>query len=480
MPQCIHCIGVKQADFTACTYDIMNTINEAKAWALAPMYSLYRCEARRLPIIKWILSKEESRYSMIVKNGRIIDPASKIDEIADILIENDIIKRIDKNIKVDGERVINAEGRIIAPGLIDIHVHFREPGFEYKEDIISGSKAAARGGFTTVVCMANTAPAVDNIETLKYINNIIKHSSINVLQAAAVTKGLKGTEIVNMEELKNNGAAGFSDDGFPIMDTNILLNAMLEAKRLNLPISLHEEDPRLIYSPGINEGIISKKLNIKGAPQLAEDVMVARDCMIALKTGAKVNFQHISSGLSVDIIRWAKLMGANITAEATPHHFSMTEDDILEFRTNAKMNPPLRTENDRMKIIAGLKDDTIDIIATDHAPHSKEEKDRELSKAPSGIVGLETALSVGITYLVKNNHLTISQLLEKMTVNPARLYNLESGIKEGNKCDLVIFDIDESWNADFISKSRNSPFLGRKLWGKVKYTICNGRIVYKD
>lgn len=417
---------------------------------------------------------------MLIKNGRIIDPLSKTDEIADILIEGNIIKRIGKNINIDYEKTINAEGMIVAPGLIDVHVHFREPEAEYKEDIMSGSKAAARGGFTTVVCMANTEPVVDNAETLKYINDIKRYSPINVLQAAAVTKGLRGIEIVNMEELKNYGAAGFSDDGLPLMDTSIVLKAMMEAKRLNLPISFHEEDPRLIDSPGINEGRISKVFGIKGASHLAEDVMVARDCVIALKTGAKVNFQHISSGLSVDIIRQTKVMGANITAEASPHHFSMTEEAILEFGTNAKMNPPLRTEYDRMKIIEGLIDGTIDIIASDHAPHIKEEKNREFSKAPSGIIGLETALSLGITNLVKNNHLTIMELLKKMTLNPAKLYNLQSGIKEGNKGDLVIFDIDESWIVDTISKSSNTPFLGRELCGKVKYNICNGKIAYTD
>lgn len=417
---------------------------------------------------------------MIIKNGRIIDPGSKRDEIADILIEDGIIREIGKNIDKENEATIDAKGKIIAPGLIDVHVHFREPGFTYKEDIISGSNAAARGGFTTVVCMANTNPAVDNIETLKYINDLIKQSPINILQTATITKGLKGTEIVNMEELKKHGAAGFTDDGLPIMDSNIVLNAMLEAKKLNMPISFHEEDPRLINNSGINEGKISKQLNISGASHLAEDVMVARDCMIAITTGAKVNFQHISSGLSVDIIRWAKSMGADIAAEASPHHFSMTEDDILNFNTNAKMNPPLRTEKDRVKIIEGLKDGTIDIIATDHAPHSKEEKDREFSKAPSGIIGLETALSVGITYLIRNQHLTIMQLLEKMTVNPAKLYNIESGIAEGKKCDLLIFDIDEKWIVnEFYSKSSNSPFVGKELYGKVKYTICNGKVVYQ-
>lgn len=418
---------------------------------------------------------------MLIKNGRVIDAGSKTDVIADILVEGDIIKKIDKNINKENETIIDAGGKIIAPGLIDIHVHFREPGFTYKEDIISGSSAAARGGFTTVVCMANTYPAVDNIEVLQQINDLIKNSPIKILQTAAVTKGLKGEELVNMEELMKYGAAGFTDDGFPIMDTAIVLNAMMEAKRLNVPISLHEEDPRLISNPGINEGRISEKLCIKGAPHIAEDVMVARDCLIALHSGAKVNFQHISSGLSVDIIRCAKRMGANITAEASPHHFSMTEEDVLIYNTNAKMNPPLRTETDRLKIIEGLKDGTIDIIATDYAPHSREEKSRELTKAPSGIIGLETALSVGITYLVKKRHLTIMQLLEKMTASPAKLYNLKQGITEGNKCDLIIFDADEKWMVDeFYSKSSNSPLFGKELFGKVKYTICNGRVVYKD
>lgn len=418
---------------------------------------------------------------MLIKNGRIIDPGTKRDEIADILIKEGIIIKISKNINKDDEMIIDAEGKIIAPGLVDVHVHFREPGFTYKEDIISGSKAAVRGGFTTVVCMANTSPAVDNIETLTHIKCLKKHSPINILQTATVTKDLKGTEIVNMEELKKNGAAGFTDDGLSILDPSIVLNAMLEAKKLNVPISFHEEDPRLINTPGINEGRIAEKLCIKGASHLAEDVMVSRDCIIALNTGAKVNFQHISSGLSVDIIKWAKSMGANITAEVSPHHFSMTEDDILYYNTNAKMNPPLRTEKDRLKLIEGLKDGSIDIIATDHAPHTEEEKNRELIKAPSGIIGLETALSIGVTYLVKNNYLTIMQLLEKMTINPANLYNLQSGIIEGNKCDMVIFDINEKWTVDkFCSKSNNSPFVDRELYGKVKYTICNGKVVYED
>lgn len=420
---------------------------------------------------------------LLIKNGRIIDPYSGMDEVADILAEDDKIVKIAENISVDEECIIvDASGMVVAPGLIDVHVHFRDPGFTYKEDIHTGSMAAARGGFTTVVCMANTNPVVDNPETLEYILNLSKKSPINVLQAASITKGMKGTDIVDMEGLKNKGAVGFTDDGYPIMNAAIVLKAMEEARRLNVPVSFHEEDPSLIKSAGVNEGIISEKLGLGGASHLAEDTMVARDCAMATCTGAKVNIQHLSSGNAVEIIRFAKQMGAKVTAEASPHHFSMTEEDVLCHGTNAKMNPPLRTEADRLKIIEGLKDDTIEIIATDHAPHSSEEKGREFSKAPSGITGLETALSVGITYLVKAGHISISKLLEKMTVNPAKLYDLESGIlKEGYPADMVIFNPDECWTVgDFCSKSSNSPYYGRNLQGKVKITVCRGKVVYKD
>lgn len=420
---------------------------------------------------------------MLIKNGRVIDPESNRDEIADILIEGELIKRIDKDIDTEGiDEIIDAKGKIVSPGLIDVHVHFRDPGLTYKEDIQTGSKAAARGGFTTVVCMANTKPAVDSKEIIEYIMNEAKKSPINVLQTAAVTMGLKGTELVDMELLQNYGAVGFTDDGFPIMNSGIVIKAMELAKKLNVPISFHEEDPSLVYNSGINEGKISKELNLQGASRSAEDVMVARDCILALQTKARVNIQHVSSGLSVDIIRYSKSMGADIFAEASPHHFTLTEEDVLKYKTNAKMNPPLRTEEDRIKIIEGLKDGIIDIIATDHAPHSKEEKEREFLNAPSGIIGLETALALGMTYLVNKNHLTINELLEKMTINPARLYNLNSGrIKEEINADLLIFDPEEKWIVEnFYSKSSNSPFIGWELTGKVKYTICGGKIVYND
>lgn len=420
---------------------------------------------------------------ILIKNGRVIDPESGRDEITDILIDDGKIAQIEKNIDVSGEKtVIDAGGCVVSPGLIDVHVHFRDPGFEYKEDIHSGSMAAAKGGFTTVVCMANTKPAVDNEDILKYILKKAEDSPINVLQTAAVTVGLQGKDIVNMAELKRAGAAGFTDDGIPLINAGTVLNAMETAKALNVPISFHEEDPSLIGNPGINNGVVASGLKIKGASSAAEESMIARDCILALESGARVNFQHVSSAMAVDLIRYAKIKGADVFAESSPHHFTLIEDDVLKYGTNAKMNPPLRTEADRAGIIEGLKDGTINIIATDHAPHSSEEKAREFTKAPSGIIGLETALALGITELVEKGYLTLSELLEKMTINPARLYDLDSGrIKEGAPADLLIFNAGEKYIVDkFISKSSNSPFIGWELKGKVKYTICGGRIVYND
>lgn len=420
---------------------------------------------------------------ILIKNGRVIDPKTKRDEVLDIVIKEDKVYKIGKfPITSEYTSVVDASGYIVAPGLIDVHVHFRDPGFTHKEDIESGSLSAARGGFTTVICMANTNPIVDNEQTLKYIMNKSKKSPINVLQVASISKGFKGEELVDMEKLKSLGAVGFSDDGLPIMNSDTILKAMNKAKEINVPLSFHEEDPSLISNPGINEGEISRKLKISGASNVAEDVMVARDCMLAIKTGAKVNIQHISSGVSVEVVRMAKKLGANVFAEATPHHFTLTEDDVLKHGTNAKMNPPLRTQDDKYKIIEGLQDDTIEIIATDHAPHTNEEKDVEFKKAPSGIIGLETALSLGVTNLVRKGHLSIMKLIEKMTINPAKLYNLESGcIEEGGLADLVIFAPNEKYIVkDYVSKASNSPFTGSSLYGKVKYTICRGKVVFED
>lgn len=412
-----------------------------------------------------------------------MDPKNGMDEVQDILIEGNTIKGIgtyERNGEYD--RIIEAKGMIVAPGLMDVHVHFRDPGFTYKEDIASGARAAAKGGYTTVVCMANTKPSVDHPETVNYILEEGKKTGIHVLTCAAVSKGLKGEELTDMEALKACGAAGFTDDGIPLMDEKMVKKAMEEAKRLNVPLSFHEEDPAFIENNGINRGVVSEKLGIGGSPALAEDVLVARDCMLALHTGAKVNIQHMSSRNAVKMIRLAKELGANVAAEVTPHHFSLTEEAVLKHGTLAKMNPPLRTEADRQAILEGIKDGTIDIIATDHAPHSKEEKERPITQAPSGIIGLETALALGVTNLVRKGYVTMMQLMEKMSLNPARLYGMDRvTMEEGAEADLVIFDENEKWKVEgFVSKSTNSPFLGEELYGKVKYTICSGKVVYED
>lgn len=418
---------------------------------------------------------------ILVKNGRVIDPKTGFDQTADVVIDQDQIVFIGRAKEAEYERVIDASDCIVAPGLIDVHVHFRDPGLTYKEDIVTGSAAAKAGGFTTVVCMANTLPTVDCVEVLTDVLERAKVLPIRMLQASAVSKGLKGEELVDFEAMKRAGAVGFTDDGIPLMDGKMLKKAMEMAKKCDVPISLHEEDPAFIDAAGVNQGEVSKELGYGGASHLAEDVMVARDLMIAMETGASVDIQHISSGLSVDLVRFAKQHGARVVAEASPHHFSLTEEAVLEHGTLARMNPPLRTKWDKEKIIEGLKDDTITIIATDHAPHSKEEKEKSLAQAPSGIIGLETALALGVTNLVQKGHLSMMKLLEKMTINPANLYHLEQGsIEVGKPADIVIFNEKESFVVDqFYSKASNSPFIGAKLNGKVKYTICRGKVIFE-
>ena len=423
-----------------------------------------------------------------IKNAHVIDPATQTEQDMDICIEDGVIVGMGTGLSPQGaaaskeDVVIDASGLIAAPGLVDVHVHFRDPGLTYKEDIQTGARAAAKGGFTTVVCMANTKPPVDNTDTLEYVKKEGEKTGIHVLHAAAVSKGLKGRELTDMKELASHGAAGFTDDGIPLMDSGLVKQAMEQAASLNLPLSFHEEDPALIKNNGINHGKVSERLGIYGSPAEAEDSLVARDCMLALHTRAAVNIQHISSAASVGMVRFAKDSGADVYAEVTPHHFTLTEEAVLIHGSLAKMNPPLRTEADRLAVIEGLKDGSIDIIATDHAPHSAEEKDRPLLEAPSGIIGLETALGLGVTALVRTGHLTMMQLLEKMSINPAKIYRLDCGVlKTGGMADLVIFDPNEEWTAgEYVSKSSNSPFTGKKLFGKVKYTICRGKIVYQD
>lgn len=419
---------------------------------------------------------------MLIKNGFLINPRTNTAKLADIRIKDGIICEIGQLTAKEKEEILDITGLTIAPGLIDTHIHFRDPGFTYKEDLHTGSLAAAKGGFTSVICMANTKPVVDNVDTLTDILKRAKAENIHIYQATAITKGLQGAEMTDFEALAKAGACGFTDDGIPIMDASLCYQAMKKAAELDMPVSLHEEDPDFILENGINQGEASKYLGIGGSPALAEDVMVSRDCMLALHSGAKTVIQHISSGNSVALVRNAKALGANIHAEATPHHFTLTEEAVMVHGSLAKMNPPLRTEADRLAIIKGLKDGTIDLIATDHAPHSKEEKAKEpMWTAPSGIIGLETSLGLGITSLVRPGFLTLMQLLEKMTCNPAELYKLPGGSIEKNApADFVIFNPEEEWTAhEFVSKSSNSPFKGAKLFGKIHYTICNGKIIYR-
>ena len=419
---------------------------------------------------------------MIIKNGLVIDPASGLSEKMDLLIEDGIIKEMASLITKEGEEVLDAAGLVVAPGLIDTHVHFRDPGFTYKETIHTGALASAKGGFTSVICMANTSPTVDSVPVLKDNLSRASKEKIRIFQAAAISRSLKGRDEVDMLALKEAGACGFTDDGIPLLNAEFCYQAMKNAAKLNVPISLHEEDPAFIRNNGINHGKVSDALGIYGSPSIAEEALVARDCLLALRSGADVVIQHISSGISVDLVRTYKKMGAKLHAEATPHHFTLDETAVLEYGTLAKMNPPLRSAADREALIEAIKDGTIDMIATDHAPHSAEEKAKPLTEAPSGIIGLETSLPLAVTRLVKAGHIDYLTLFEKMCLNPAKLYRMkEAGrIREGGAADLVLFDDQTPYTVEkFHSKASNSPFVGAKLYGKVHYTICSGETVYR-
>ena len=418
----------------------------------------------------------------VIKNVRILDPASATDITGDIGIENGKIAAIGTVETKAEDQVLDGKGLVAAPGLVDTHVHFRDPGLTYKEDICSGAHAAAAGGFTSVVCMANTKPVADNVDTVSYIVDKGKKTNIHIYATAAVTKAFDGKNLTDFRDLLKAGAVGFTDDGIPIKDAETVKAAMELAAELDVPISLHEEDPDLIERPGVNQGKVSEKLNYGGAPARSEYEMVRRDCELTLQTRAKTVIQHISSAESVEAVRQCWRRGGRIYGEVTPQHFSATEDLVLEKGALARVNPPLRTEADRQAIIEGLKDGTLNIIATDHAPHSREEKAKDIKDAPSGMIGLETSLALGITNLVKTGELELIDLLEKMTINPAMLYHLNAGrITEGGPADLVLFDPDKKWTVEdhFYSKANNSPFIGMELTGKVQYTICDGKIVYQ-
>ena len=422
---------------------------------------------------------------LLIKNARLVDPASGTDGQRDILIRDDRILRIADEISTEGTEnlaVLDASGLTAIPGLVDAHVHFRDPGFTYKEDIETGSASAAAGGVTTVVLMGNTKPCVDTVETLRYVLDKGKDMPIRVESCANVTVGMKGQKLTDMPALLAAGAVGFTDDGIPLVDEAIALESMKAAAALGVPISFHEENPAFIANNGINRGKASEFFGIGGSPRQAEIDLIARDVKLAEETGACVVIQHISTKEGVELVREARKRGADVHAEATPHHFTLTEDAAIKCGTLAKMNPPLREEADRLAIIEGLKDNTIDLIATDHAPHSAEEKAKPVTDAPSGIIGLETALALGISSLVDAKELSLSELVTRMSLAPAKLYGLDAGyIGEEGPADLVLFAPEEEWTADrFVSRSQNSPFLGETMKGKIHYTICRGRVVYSD
>ncbi len=431
-----------------------------------------------------------------IKNGRVITPVKGTKDILDAQMDvyiaepgepkaGRIVGLNPTEIPTDSiTREIDATGLLVFPGLVDVHVHFRDPGFTYKEDIETGAKAAAKGGVTTVVLMANTKPAVDNEETLDYVLQKGRTTDIHVETCVNVTKGMKGQELVDVEKLLAKGAVGITDDGVPILDAALARKAMELSAKYDTPVSFHEEDPSYIENNGINHGKASEHFGIGGSDRQAEISMVKRDLEIALETGAIMDVQHISSKEAVELVRQAKKCpgGENIHAEATPHHFTLTEDAAILYGTMAKMNPPLREEADRQAIIRGIADGTIDLIATDHAPHSREEKEKPLTQAPSGILGLETALALANEVLVQGGYISYGKLTEVMAYNPAKLYHLDAGyIGEGGPADLVLFAPERKWKVErFASKSSNSPFLGRTMTGQVQMTICNGKIIYES
>ena len=417
-----------------------------------------------------------------IQNAQVCDPVNKLSGRYDVTIENGEITNLNEATGKIDEGAIDASDYILTLGLCDVHVHFRDPGQTHKEDIETGAKCAIKGGFTDVVMMANTNPTIDNLETLEYVLNKSKITPLNIHTCASVTKGLKGKELTDMDALYSKGAIGFTDVGIPLMDADLLKEAMIKAKELDVPISLHEEDKSLIKENGLNHGAASDYYGIYGSPREAEAKLIKRDIEIAIETGAKLNIQHISSKEGVELVRKARKRCENVFAEATPHHICLTEEAVIENGANAKMNPPLRTKKDRAAIIEGIKDGSISIIATDHAPHAKEEKDVDILKAPSGIIGLETSFSLCYEALVESKAVTLEKLIEVMAVNPRKLYNLPcDGIKVGAKANLMLFAPWKKYVYDKSeSKSVNSPFFGRTLKGKVKATIVEGKVVYED
>ncbi len=417
---------------------------------------------------------------LLIKNARVIDPSRNYDEKTDILIENGKLAAFGEFDVAD--RIIDAQGLIAAPGLVDMHVHLRDPGQTHKEDILSGCKAAAAGGVTSLLCMPNTNPTTDSADTVRYILEKAENASAKVYVAASITKGLLSKEATDLDELKQAGATALSDDGRPVENTAMLINAMKKAPTLGLTITAHCESLPIANGGIINEGEVSRELGVKGIPDSAEDCGTMREISFADAFDAPIHICHVSTKNSVNLIRDAKKRGIKVTAETAPHYFSFTEKELLKRDADYRMNPPLRREEDRQAVIEGLKDGTLDAIATDHAPHAPEEK-QDFLKAPNGSIGMETSLSAGITNLVKTGELTINELINKMSSAPAEILGINAGtLNIGAPADIVLFDMDESYTVDvnkLHGKSKNSPFKGKELCGKVKYTILDGEVVFE-
>ena len=423
--------------------------------------------------------------TILIKNGRLINPSENLDKVMDIFVEDGIIKEKAESIEKQADTVIDAAGCYVMPGLIDLHVHFRDPGLTYKEDIETGSKAAAKGGFTTVCCMPNTKPVVDNVETVKYIIEKGEKTGLtNVLPVGAVTKNMAGVEITDVEELKKAGICAISEDGKSVMNSGVYRKAMKNAAKANVPVLAHCEDINLVEGGVINLGDKSSELGVKGISNAVEDVIAMRDIMLAKETGATLHLCHCSTKDSVEMVKRAKEEGIKVTAEVCPHHFSMCSDDITSNDGNFKMNPPLRAREDMEALIKGLQDDIMDVISTDHAPHSAEEKAKDLEHAPFGIVGLETSVALTVTNLVKKGYLTPMQMAAKMSYNPAKVLGIPKGtLDEGKIADITIINPDKEYAIDvntFESKGKNTPFDGYKVSGEVEYTILNGKVVYSN
>lgn len=423
---------------------------------------------------------------LLIKHGRVVDPVSGTVSIQDLYIENGKVVQLEKDIRQEADQVIDADGLVVCPGLVDMHVHLRDPGLTYKEDIFTGTAAAAHGGVTSVACMANTDPVVDTPEQVRYVKDkAAQANGVHVYPIAAVSMGMRGEESSDADALKKAGAIALSDDGCNVDNANLMRDVMIHAKRLEMPVLCHCEDTTMVEGRAVNEGSVSRQLWLEGRPAIAEEIMVMRDAMLAEETGAHVHICHVSTAKSVDIIRRMKKRGVAITCETCPQYFTLTEDEILTQGSMARVNPPLRTAKDIKGIIAGLKDGTIDAIATDHAPHSAEEKSRPLTRAPSGMVGLETSLAITLTELYHTGKMKLPEIIKRMTYTPASILRLSSKgrLSLGSDADITIFDPEEVWTIDpeqFASKARNTPFAGREVKGKVKYTIVGGNVIYQD